>query len=546
MNKRILVIGGTGVFGQRLARALARDPQVELILAGRDADRLNRLGGALRAHVVILDRDAPDLGPRLQSLAPFAVVDAAGPFQADAGKNYPVARAALQAGAHYLDLSDDAAFTAGITALEDMARTRGLVCLSGVSSVPALSAAAVRHLSQGMTDIHLIDSVILPGNRAPRGLSVMQAILAQAGQRLTEWRGGAPTPITAWGPLRRVHLGFGPRWASPIGAPDLALFPQAFRARSVRFSAGLELSLLHLGLWALALAVRLRLVRSLVPLARPLRWVADRLHPFGTDRGGMRVRVIGQLMDGTLQQRDWTLVAAQGDGPEVPAIPARVLLAALMRGALTPGARPCLDDLTLAEAEGALAQHAITTTLHTTAVLPHFAQVLGPAWKDLPPALQALHCLADTRRWSGRSRITRGNGRLARGIARALRFPAAAEDMPVTVTMQRHGVTEVWTRDFGGQRFRSTLRPVPGAMIERFGPLSFEIALRVRDGALHYPVTRGWCLGLPLPRVLLPVSRTEERVDDQGRATFDVALSHPLTGPIVRYQGWLTDPQSRK
>ncbi|NJM83873.1 MAG: DUF4166 domain-containing protein, partial [Tabrizicola sp.] len=76
-------------------------------------------------------------------------------------------------------------------------------------------------------------------------------------------------------------------------------------------------------------------------------------------------------------------------------------------------------------------------------------------------------------------------------------------------------------------------------LIERFGPLSFRIALRAEAGRLHYPVVGGRCLGVPLPRWALPVSQTVEAVDASGRASFDVALSHPLTGPIIRYRGWL-------
>ena len=193
-----------------------------------------------------------------------------------------------------------------------------------------------------------------------------------------------------------------------------------------------------------------------------------------------------------------------------------------------------------------MARHDISTTLETSEFTPVFAQGLGPAWATLPPPLQDLHRLADRRHWTGRARITRGKGRLARLAAWAMRFPDAAEDVPVTVTMDRHPGREVWTRDFAGQRFRSHLRPAKGGMIERFGPLSFLIALTVNEGRLSYPVSRGWCLGLPLPRALLPVSDTVEAVDAQGRATFDVALSHPLTGQIIRYRGWLTDAQSRK
>jgi len=70
---------------------------------------------------------------------------------------------------------------------------------------------------------------------------------------------------------------------------------------------------------------------------------------------------------------------------------------------------------------------------------------------------------------------------------------------------------------------------------ERFGPFRFEIALRVEDGGLHYPVRRGTILGLPLPRALLPRSDTVESARDD-RASFDVAISLPGIGDIVRYR----------
>ena len=105
-------------------------------------------------------------------------------FQAYGDEAYRLAKAAISAGAHYLDLSDDGVFTKEIILLDDAAKAKGVVVRSGVSSVPAISAAAVRALSEGMRNIDLIDTAILPGNRAPRGLSVMRAILAQVGKPL--------------------------------------------------------------------------------------------------------------------------------------------------------------------------------------------------------------------------------------------------------------------------------------------------------------------------------------------------------------------------
>ena len=125
-----------------------------------------------------------------------------------------------------------------------------------------------------------------------------------------------------------------------------------------------------------------------------------------------------------------------------------------------------------------------------------------------------------------------------------MHFPPAGRDVPVTVAMQRLDgpgpAREVWLRDFGGHRFRSYLRARRGGGVtERFGPLRFDIGLRLAGGRLCYPVT-GWrCLGVPMPRALMPRSDTFEYVDGQGRACFDVAISLPLAGLVVGYRGWL-------
>ncbi|MGL4237360.1 DUF4166 domain-containing protein, partial [Tabrizicola sp.] len=129
-------------------------------------------------------------------------------------------------------------------------------------------------------------------------------------------------------------------------------------------------------------------------------------------------------------------------------------------------------------------------------------------------------------------------GLMARIVATIMRFPPEGTDIPLTVTMERHKDSERWTRNFNGRCFQSTLSWHNGRLTERFGALTFTIALRAADGELRYPVTQGWFLGIPLPRWALPRSDTTEATDGP-HSTFDVALSLPLIGPIVRYQGWL-------
>ena len=76
-------------------------------------------------------------------------------------------------------------------------------------------------------------------------------------------------------------------------------------------------------------------------------------------------------------------------------------------------------------------------------------------------------------------------------------------------------------------------------MCERFGPLIMDLRLTPEAARLVYEV-QGWRLGpLPLPRALGPRTRAHEEVDAEGRFVFDVEISAPLIGRLVRYRGWL-------
>jgi len=122
------------------------------------------------------------------------------------------------------------------------------------------------------------------------------------------------------------------------------------------------------------------------------------------------------------------------------------------------------------------------------------------------------------------------------------RFPLAGTKVPVTVEIDRSPVREQWTRDFAGRKFSTLLSAGQGRsehlLCERFGPLSFAIALVRGEDRLHYVVRRWSVLGIPLPRRWAPGGLSFEHVET-GKFGFDIAIGHALTGPIVRYRGWL-------
>lgn len=175
-----------------------------------------------------------------------------------------------------------------------------------------------------------------------------------------------------------------------------------------------------------------------------------------------------------------------------------------------------------------------------------YERVMGRAtWERLPPVIRDAHDVVGRRVFAGEARITSGSNPLAWIVARFMRFPPAIERTPVRVTMQRNpDGSETWTRRFGRYRFRSTLSRLdsdpPGRIHERFGPMTFQLGLPADESGLRMPLERGHWFGIPLPGFLTPRSDTREFVDAQGRFCFDVDISLPLLGRVVRYEGWLS------
>ncbi len=469
-------------------------------------------------------------------------INTVGPFQ---NADYRVAKACIDAGVHYIDLADSYAFVTGITRLDAAARARGVAIISGASTVPALSGAVVAEA--GLTPLS-VRIGISPGNRAPRGASLVEAVMEQAGKPLPVLRDGTWTKVPGWSLLHRRSfridrdLSLGKRWLSACDAPDLVLLPRLYPTlNTVEFHAGLELAFLHLGLWMLSVLVRLGLVKSLLPLAVPLRWIGDRLRSLGSDRGGMLVDVDGMNEAGARASYRWRLIADDGDGPFVPAAPSVALVRRLARGqTLTPGAYPCLGILSVPEILSVVAHLAIHTADRTKERHDLFALALQVVFGALPDPIRAIHQRSRCFSASGRCDVDHGSSPLAHLVGALVRLPRAGRNVPLTVRFIARGRTESWERNFGGRIMRSHLRraEIPGHVIERFGSFAFTIRLRWDGACLHYEIAGGRFLGLRLPRAMLPRSEAFESVED-GVFRFDVRLSLPVVGLLAHYRGWL-------
>lgn len=344
----------------------------DVIVCGRSRDKAEQFIaslGALRGRVTaaVIDRLSADAST-ISQLKAFCVVDAAGPFQ-HSSLNF--ARAVIEAGCHYADLADARGFVATFPQLDELAKARGVLAVSGASSTPALSMAVIEALTVGWQRVDAVETVILPSGRAQMGLSVVQAILSYVGRPVRLLQHGSWTTAPGWGLLaRRRFAGLGLRFLSLVDTPDLDLVPARFASlRSALFFANVEVSVMHLGLWALSFLVRLKLMKSLVPLAGVLHPLTQALSRFGSDRGGMSVCVDGVNADGRLVRAQWSLIAEAGHGPHIPALPALCVVRGLLDGSVSRrGALACTGIVDLASIEEQFKRFAIRTTRSETAL----------------------------------------------------------------------------------------------------------------------------------------------------------------------------------
>lgn len=345
--KRVVVLGGAGIFGGRIARALAATPGLAVTVAGRGAGRGEPFAAEIGAAFLRVDlAQERALARALEGCD--LLIHAAGPFQ---GRDYRVARACVERGAAYLDLADAREFVGGIGSLDAAARERGVFAGSGASSVPTITHALVSELAGELERVDELDLALSPGNQNPRGAATIGAVLGTLGAPTRVWIDGAWRTRRGWGDRARLDFPppVGPREVFNCSVPDLDLFPQAFGARTVRFRAGLELGGFNLVLRGLAALRRARLAPPLEALAPLALRVSLLFYGRGSKRGSLCAWARGRDRSGRTVERAVALVT-DDDGPATPSAPG-ILLAQkhLLGPGLEPGARPCMGLLGLDE-----------------------------------------------------------------------------------------------------------------------------------------------------------------------------------------------------
>lgn len=547
---KILILGGYGVFGGRLAQLLSDIPLATLFICGRDEEKARKFCAGFHgvASVLPVALDRRDIADGLARLTPDLVVDASGPFQNYGNECYRVVKACIAAKVDYLDFADGADFVFGISQFDEQARAAGVFILSGVSSFPVLTAAVLREMAKKM-DIVKVEGGIAPSPYAGIGLNVMRAVVGYAGAPVKLTRNGVTgsgvglaesirytVAVPGRLPLRNIRF-------SLVDVPDLQVLPPEHPTiTDIWMGAGPVPEVLHRILNLLAKARRLFNLPSFAPFSR-LFYTVLNLMKFGEHRGGMFVHAKG-ISNGRQVEHSWHLLAEADDGPFIPSMAIEGIIRKSIDGQHPhPGARPATHALELSDYDRLFSARTIYTGFREEqSGQPIYRRILGSAFDNLPSEIRALHDSSDARQWSGTASVQRGTGLFARIVSALIGFPKAAETIPVSVRFTPDGEGEKWIRTFGNQSFHSRQQCGRGRnahlLVEKFGIVQVALALVIEGDRLNLVPRRWSALGIPLPKILLPrgVSFETQR---HGRFCFDVTIALPFLGHVVSYQGSL-------
>jgi hypothetical protein len=199
-----------------------------------------------------------------------------------------------------------------------------------------------------------------------RGLGTAAAILSYIGKPFTILSRGRCKRVFGWQGLQAVRYPeLGTRLFGYCNIPDLDLFPTRYPdLKELRFVAGHEVKLLHIVTWLLSWVARLGIIRSLLPYAKQLLELSFLFDPLGSDKSGFHMFLSGTGQDGRPEIIRIFMIARQVHGPCIPCGPAILLAKRIAAGErIAPGARPCLDLVTLDEIMAAIAHLDIDTVV---------------------------------------------------------------------------------------------------------------------------------------------------------------------------------------
>lgn len=254
MTGRVLLYGATGYTGEALARHLVG--KVELMLAGRNPDRLAQLGAELGLPWRAFDLAHPEtVAAGIRDCA--VLFNAAGPC---ADTAIPLAKASLARGIHYLDVGGEWPVFEALMELSDAAQASGVMVMPGLGLTIAASDCLMKRAVERWPDTVRLCLGISRAHAMSRGSAITAARLFE--QQVMVRRSGRLEGVPLGSLTRPFDFGDGLRettamsWADVVtgehttGVKDIEVYSEIpWWQRAGWRASGVYASLTGAGAW---------------------------------------------------------------------------------------------------------------------------------------------------------------------------------------------------------------------------------------------------------------------------------------------------------
>lgn len=353
MNKKVVILGGYGSFGSLISDRLVNSG-AEVIVAGRNDRQGRAFAKTIRARFVRCDT-SDEVSLRETVTGAYLVVNATGPYPAG---DYSIPRICIEEKCNYIDLADGREYVKNFHTLDRLAKENSVFACSGASTTPAITSILMDELLKEIGKAREIKIAMSPGTKNPAGVATFESILSYVGKPIKIWKEGTWEERRGWGDAEMVHFPqpIGRRRVQLCDIPDLDIFPQHYKANTVIFKAGVELTILNIALEFLGRMRGLFPRMDLPKLTRLLIFGSNFFRPFGTSAGGLQIWVTDSLGG----QKSMAVVAPH-NGPRIPSSPAALMAKKLLKGEIPAyGAFLCMGYINLNELTEYLSPFGIT------------------------------------------------------------------------------------------------------------------------------------------------------------------------------------------
>ncbi len=284
--KQILILGGAGELGRRLARRLlARFASVSVILGGRRPEPLERVAKALGAEAPDRARtrrvDAADTKSIARALTDIDLLITAAPIAAHMEQ---IAAACVEVGVHALDSHADPRAWAAWRGHHRAMQRAGQCCIAQAGLHPGLSPPLVRAAAAGFDPGARLMTAMAMYERNTSTSSLLEIVDIMGTSELKTYQDGR------WGnagwSFPRIEFGprMGRRTCFPLFLDELEGLPEDLRLeRLAAYVAGYNWFADYLVSPVVPLLFRLRPGLGRVAAARTIAWTLRRFHPVKRD-----------------------------------------------------------------------------------------------------------------------------------------------------------------------------------------------------------------------------------------------------------------------